>query len=201
MTLSSYVPNLELFLQKLYTDTDPTVDALSESVSVLSQQVSILNASNATQINVVKGVQNISSITLIAISGLSLQLSANRTYQIEGQLVHQMLVGAPNTMQLGLSTGALTFAAAGGQWQGGVSVANNEGVIGAVIEHGTWNAGTFGAVTYSVLVPADQVLTKLDGIIGVSATGGTLQIKAAVSVATQTLQIRKGSFLRAYVLI
>ena len=175
------------------------VSAMSTRVDVISQQVSVISAGlGAPQLKVVGTEQSVSGTALVKISGLSVALAANGIYQIDGYLMHAM--SAASTFGFAVSNATATFQNATLRWLGNISIvaAGVSGLNSNVAAAGWMNEAGFGSVTYSAITGGTVNLgTQLAGIVAVSTTGGTLQIKAKAG-SQGVLTIRKGSFVRAY---
>jgi hypothetical protein len=146
---------------------------------------------------VIGNLQGVSATgaTGIKVSGLSCSVAANGVYQLEAQMLYSTS-GTVNVHGFGLSTSGATFGAVGGTWLDQVSITNSPGGSAQLA------AGTFNAINspqISVLPGTTGVLAqaKMDALVVVSTTGGTIRVKARVSVTTAPINIVRG-FLRAY---
>lgn len=184
------------------------VDTISQAVSVLSQQVSVLSQAHsvlsqahsalsqahsvlsagigAVQIKVVTGAQVISALTPgTAISGLSAALAAAATYQIDGHIVYNMSVAGGVTFVVTAPVSA-------------AQVVRGQLVAGASLSVREWaNQQGF---PWSVSVSPTTVSIfgcKIDGVVKTSAAV-TMQLFAFLSGGGTDLNIKAGSYLRAY---
>lgn len=167
--------------------------ALSQSISVLSQQVSVMSAGlGGVQMQVVGGIQGVSSIAAggIAISGLSASVTSAATYRVEGLILYQMSAADAFGVALTFPAGTLANFELWG--------ANAMGVSAPLTATGNEDAS--GSIVYSaiVAVATSTLGVHLDGQFVTSATAGTIQVLARVSATTKPANIQRGSFLRAY---
>ena len=182
------------------------VDTISNAVSVLSQQVSVLSQSQSVlsqalsvlsqafsalsaglgtvQLRTASNAQVISGTTTTKISGLSVSCGASGIYEIAGKILYNMSVANGVLFNLSGNTSTLVMGArlTGGQAISSREVANQQGF--------PWQI-SLQPTTVSIFV------VTIDGIINTSAAV-TLQAFAWASAAGADINIKKGSFLRAY---
>jgi hypothetical protein len=173
---------------------------LTSAHNVVSNAVSILNAGLApggVQMKVVGDGQSISGTSPVKISGLSVSVAASGIYEIQAMLMHSM--SGVSIFGHVMSNSATTFANAALGWVGNLSVGTGVSAISTLVQARGWfNEAGFGSVTYSVLATNNGNLqTRLNGIIAVSTTGGSLQLKTKAG-ASGCITIKPGSFLRAF---
>jgi hypothetical protein len=82
---------------------------------------------------------------------------------------------------------------------GNLSVGTGVSAISTTVKAAGWfNEAGFGSVTYSVLATNNGNLgTELKGLVAMSTTGGTIQVKAKAG-ASGTITMKAGCILRAY---
>ena len=161
------------------------VSVLSQQVSTLSQAVSVISAGlGGVQLKVASNAQVISGTATVAISALSAVVTSAAVYQIDATVVFNMSVA--NGIIFNLS--GPVSATIAGKFQVGTGVSSLS----------TENFQAFPA-TISVLPSTTSIFTcKLDGVLRTSATAGTLQLYALASAAGADINIRRGSYFRAY---
>lgn len=165
---------------------------LSLAASALSTAISAISASmGGFQIRMVSGGnQGISATGLTDVSGLSLSMAAGGVYQVEAYIINRM--SASNVYKFGLSFPVMQSAQAAGFWQGGISVGNNTSV-----RLGVFNDTGSNSVTLSIAAAVGTFPITLEGLFVVSV-GGTLQVMAAVSSGAAPIEIKPGSYIKAY---
>jgi hypothetical protein len=177
-----------------FGETSTTVSALSSQISVLQSAVNTLSdqvsAAGGFQQKMVQDIQGISATGLTNISGLSVVLSAGNFYKIEAMIINRMSVA--NTYKFGATFPAMVSAEATGVWKGAISIGNNTSV-----RNGVFNHTASGSVTYSIAAAAAILPIMFDGLFHASATG-SFQIQAAVSASGSPIEIRAGSYIKAY---
>ena len=162
------------------------VSVLSQAHSVLSQAFSSLSAGLGTvQLKVVGNAQIISGTTTTKISGLSVACAAAAIYQVEAQVLHNISVASGVLFNVSGTTSALsTFA---GDWDAGSNVSVR------TREH-------FQNFPWTISIPAggtSTYTTRLNAIVKTSAAF-TIQMYALASAAGQDINIKPGSYIRAY---
>ena len=162
------------------------VSVLSQAHSVLSQAFSALSAGIGTvQQKVVSNTQTISGTVTVAISALSAVIAANGVYQIDGAILFNMSVA--DTVKFNLSGTTSAAVVAGGHFE----VAT--GTSARVLE----NFQAFPWTVSATVATTSTFTAKIDAIIAASAAF-TLQAFALASAAGNDINIKKGSYLRAY---
>jgi hypothetical protein len=146
---------------------------------------------------VIAGAQSVSATTLTKISGLSVSAAASGVYQIDAFLLHAMSGVSVYGFGLSINTGTLAQAAL--RFFGNLSIGTGISALSTTVAQAGWfNETGFGSVTYSVLATqAGNLGTELRGLVVMSTTGGTLQLKAKAG-ASGVITMQKGSFVRAY---
>lgn len=191
-----------------------SVSVLSNAVSVISQQVSVLSQAHSAlsqahsalsvahdtlsnvvsvisagiggvQLKVVTGAQIISGTTTTKISGLSVSCGAAAIYQVEGQLVFNMSVA--QGININTSGTTSTLAVVGGRYATGVGVSTVS----------SDNVQQFPWITSVTPTTTSIFVSKLDAVLKTSAAF-TIQMMAFVSAAGADMNIKAGSFIRAY---
>ena len=167
-----------------------THDTLSQAHSVLSNIVSVISAGlGGVQLKVVAGTQLISALVTTAISGMSAVLAAGATYQIDGNIIYNMSVAGGVIFNISGTTSAPTGAA---RMQAATLVA------GGSLSAREWaNQQGFPWVCSVSPTTVSIFTVKLDAVVKTSAAF-TLQAFALLSGAGTDLNIRIGSYLRAF---
>lgn len=189
------------------------VSVLSQAVSVLSQTVSVISAGlGGVQMRYVSTANTIAGSGISNISGLSISLAANATYQVEGQILYN--ISAISTPGIGFGMSYPTMAAAHGRWEGDFGSVNNpQWVFG----NSTFSANPAGnrAVAYwmesannaqtGVIIlsalsapPASAGRTywaKVEGLFNTSAAG---TMAVVIREPQSQVVILKGSYIRAF---
>jgi hypothetical protein len=171
--------------------------ALSAKIVTLSQTVSVISAGfGGMQMKVVQSDQAaLSATALTKISGLSVSAAAAGIYQIEAILLQQMSAASVIGYGMSLATGTVKHAAF--TWLGVLSQSVSTISVGNV-QYGSFNEAGFGSITYSAIHTTNTTrLTKLEGVVAMSTTGGTLQLKTRVGT-TGVIILKQGSFVRAF---
>ena len=163
---------------------------LSQAHSVLSQAHSVLSAGiGLVQIKVVSNTQTLSATTSTKLSGLSADLSAAAVYQIDGKIIYNLSVAGGVTFGITAAVSAAQPAGArlmAGQALSSREVAHQQGF--------PWLISTTPATTSTFILTIDGVVKT-----SAAATGaGALQVYAFLSAAGTDLNIKAGSYLRAY---
>lgn len=199
-----------------YTSALDRLSALSTQVTSADNAISAAQAAtSAAQAATSAAVQTISlglggvqmgvmttgvvstSAALAKISGLSISLAANGLYQIQGAII----ASGASTIGFAVSTSGATYTHAALRWIAQLSTANTFGasaLSGTNTQIGQFDNAGFGSITLSGLAGTGVRLTTLDGIIVVSTTGGTIQIKAKGGATNAVNNIMKGSYIRAH---
>lgn len=173
------------------------ITSVNAAVTSINQLLSVISAGmGTTQLKVVGGVQGVSATGGIKISGLSASVAASGVYQLEAVILYSTS-GTVNVYALGMSTSGATFGPIGGSWEAAVSIINN------AMTSATYVVGNFNAINgtqLSVLPGTTGVASfaRMNAVVVISTTGGTLRLKGRVSAAAAPLNIMKGSFFRAY---
>lgn len=167
------------------TSVDTRVNTVSQQVSVLSQAASVLSAGLGTvQLKVASNAQIISGTTTTKISGLSASVASAAIYQIEGNVLFNMSV--VDTTLFNISGPATTSVRL--KWQIGKDQSSQ------VVQH----VQAFGDNASATISTVSAYTAKLDGVIVTGAAAGTVQLFAFASAAGADINIKKGSYLRAY---
>lgn len=179
------------------TSVDARLNTVSNELSVLTASVLAISAGlGFPQMKVVTNVQGISATAGIKISGLSCAVVAGGIYQLDAKLLYSTS-GTVNTIKFGMSTSGATFGGLAGQWMCNVSAINNTLTSTGVVV-GNFNGMAINQVSFIPGTTGIVAMARLNALIVISTTGGTLRLKGAVSVTTAPLNIMKGSYLRAY---
>jgi len=142
---------------------------------------------------------SVSSTTLLKVTGLSVSVAAAGVYQIDGYFI--WAASALSIVGYGLSLQTGTISKAKLRWLGNVFATGNQP---ASIQISTglrsyqlaWmNSASFGSISYSANMSVGGQV-ELKGIVAMSTTGGTIQVKTRVGAGVQTVQ--QGSYLRAF---
>jgi hypothetical protein len=201
--------------------TGPTIDALSNEISIVESvinnvsalapggaaQVGLQNAINAlsnrisaipggaTSVNPTRYVSvanTLTTATLTGISGLTTSVSAGVIYQIEGRIMYSVSAATGNSFGMVWPTANRVA----GQWIGGISVSTTGASTFSTLAIGDFDTGDSNSVVWSAIVGAVGLhFIKVDGIID-AQTGGAIYPVARSSVATNTLVIARGSYFR-----
>ena len=162
------------------------LDTVSQAHSALSNIVSVISAGlGGVQLRAVANSQIISGTTTTKVSGLSISCAAAATYQIEGQFLHNISAADAVIFNISGTTSALsTFA---GDFDAGsnVSVRTRE---------------NFQNFPWTISIPAggtSTYTTRVNAVVKTSAAF-TIQVYALASVAGKDINIKPGSYLRAY---
>ena len=165
---------------------------LSNAISVISQQVSVISAGlGGLQLRVVSLAQGVSSTAAagIAVSGLSISVAAGGIYQVDGKIMYRM--SAADALGIILNFPAMVFAA------GTVKGSNLLTQLTSVVV-GTFDEGASNSVIFSAIMSTTSTaIATLDAIFNVSAAG-TIQLNARVSATANPVSVLAGSYLRAY---
>lgn len=168
-------------LSVLGTISSPTIDTLSNAISVLSA---------AWQTGFVHTAQTISTGDLTAISGLSVSLAASTVYAIDG-VINYAVLSALQPIGFGATFPAMVTLV------GALEAVATPGQTGTPIV-GTMEEGDSGAVTLSVVPTTTSTAFVRYGIEVLTSTAGTFQLQVLASaVASGAATIRKGSWIRA----
>ena len=180
-------------------DISARVSVLSQAVSVISQQVSVLSQAHSVlsqafsavsaglgtvQLKVAGDAQVISGTTTTKISGLSASVTSAAIYQIDGNVLFNM--SAVDTALFNVSGPASTSVRL--RWEIGKDQSSQ------VVQF----VQTFGDNASATISTTSAYTAKLEGVIVTGATAGTVQLYAFASVAAKDINIKKGSYLRAY---
>lgn len=154
------------------------------------------------QMRQVTGAQVISATGFTNVSGMSLSIAANGTYQVEGMVLWttSILTGTKFgfTFPTAVSRGAVQarcitsiYGAGAINWASANNANGNIQAAGFSTTATTWisTAGGASAATYNVII---------EGLFTNGANAGTMQLQAAQSATGGGVQILAGSFLRAY---
>lgn len=163
---------------------------LSVAHDTLSNVVSVISAGlGGVQMKVVATAQTISAVTTTLISALSAVLVAGATYQIDGNIVYNMSVAGGVIFNISGTTSAPS---------GNARVQAAQLVAGASLSAREWaNQQGFPWVVSLAPTTVSIFACKIDGIVKTSAAF-TLQAFALLSGAGTDLNIKAGSYLRAF---
>jgi hypothetical protein len=178
-------------------------DVTSDKVSVLSQVLSVFKAGIApggAAMGYASTTNTITGSAVTNISGLSVPLAAGGVYEVQARLLMQM----SDITAIGFGLSYPQLAAAGFKWRARFSAApgsalSTTGMLETYVMESAAAANTnavhisIPTATYTSGGPAYIVF--LDGILEASASG-TLQVVA--KQLSDSIVIRKGSFLRVY---
>mgnify|MGYP001579874528 FL=1 len=161
------------------------VSVLSQAHSVLSQAMSVLSAGLGTvQLKVVSNAQVISGTTTTKISGLSCSVASAAVYQLDGNILFNMSVA--DTVLFNLS-GTVSTAVA-------VKVVIGKDQSSQVVQ----NLQAFGTNASATISTTSLYMAKIDGVIVTEDAAGTVQLYTFASAAGNDINIKKGSYLRAF---
>jgi hypothetical protein len=174
-------------------------NTLSQGISVISQQVSVLSAGLVPfQVRTISAADvGISATALTPVTGLSASVTGSGAiYQVNGILLLQMSVA--NTIGIGLTFPGMKQAGGfirGMQviTQGGDSYSTTRGMQAVFNETGS------ASIIFSVTIATGTNTTfpiKIDGLF-VTSTAGTIQVAARASATTSPLTFKVGSYLQA----
>lgn len=175
-------------------DTSITLEP-GDSITLVSDGANTFEKISEGRLTAVRsvsaGTQSIAVSTLTDISGLSLALSADKSYEVKSFIA--ISVDPNQLVRFSLSFPAMKTATA--RWRYSRDVDNNSIERTGVVT----NLGS-GSITLSVDYTTgtlDQQPIQLDGIFLVS-TSGTMQVAAAIgNVAVPALHILPGSYIKA----
>ncbi len=161
------------------------LDTVSQGHSVLSQAFSVLSAGLGTvQIRIASNAQVISGTTTAKISGLSVSCGASGVYAVEGKIVYNMSVAGGLIFNISGTTSTLV--------QGARLVA------GGSLSAREWaNQQQFPWVCSLSPTTTSIFVCQVDALINTSAAF-TIQAFALASAAGTDINIKKGSYLRAF---
>jgi hypothetical protein len=148
-----------------------------------------------------KVVQNLQSISLSAdtlISGLEISVAAAGAYQIEAMILHNVSAISATGYRLGLVASGMTQANANGNWQGISALVVSTGAAAIAMVNQPFNGLTSAFFSVVSAGTAAVVMTKLEALVVLSTTGGSLKLTGRTTITTTSLYIYKGSFIRAY---
>jgi archaellum component FlaC len=174
------------------------VSALSAAIVVLSNQVS---AAGGFQQKVVQGTQSISTSALTQISGLSVSVAANGAYKIEAYLIYNVSAISASGYNLALVASGLTQQTANGNWQFTSAQPVSTGGTAIALVNQPFNGLSGAAISVTSAGTAQLTFSKLEAIVVASTTGGTLVIQGKTTVASNSLYIYKGSYIKAFKII
>lgn len=213
----SVLSNQVSVLSQIHSALSQAVSVISQQVSVISVQVaSAISLHNALsnvvslvsvrldtisnivssygrtgQLLVVANTQGVSSTAAagVAISGLSIALSAGGVYQVNGLILYQM--SAADAFGVSFTFPGMVVA------HGEIEGANATGVSTPL--NATFNEDASNSIVYSavVAVAVSTIAVKFNALFAVS-TAGTLQANARVSATTKPANILKGSHIRSF---
>lgn len=185
------------------SDITSNVAALSVRQDTNSNTISVINAGlGGVQLKVVTTSQLVSAqgftSTNSKISGLSVSAAANGIYQLDGFIMFNMSGASTHGFGVSIQTGTLKNAAL--RWLGNMSIvaAGVSGLNSNIAAAGWFNDTGFGSVTYSAIAGGTTNLgIELKGLVQMSTTGGTLQLKAKAG-GSGVVNIKEGSYIRAF---
>jgi hypothetical protein len=99
---------------------------------------------------------------------------------------------------LALAASGFTQATANGTWQGTSAMVVSTGGLGVALVNQPFNG--LSNASFSVLSAGTAAINMAEfkGLIVASATGGTLVVQARTTVGTNSLNIYKGSYIKAF---
>ena len=199
----------------------PTIDALSNAISVVSttvatvsalapggvSQVGLQNAINAlsNRISAIPGggasvnptryvsiANTLNTAALVGLSGMTVSVSAGVIYEIEGRIMYSVSAATGNAFGLVWPTANRVA----GIWAGGTSVNQTGASTFSTMAFGDFDTGDSNSAVWSAIVGAVGLhFIKVDGIIDAQNTGAIYPV-ARSSAAGNTLIIARGSYFK-----
>ena len=187
-------------LSQAFSVISNNVSVLSNQVSVLSQQVSVLSQAHSVlsqafsvvsaglgipTMKVVTNTQTISGTVTTQISGLSVVLAAGKVFEYEAGILFNMSVA--DTVKFNVSGTTSTVPPQGGRWTVGTGISATQ----------TENFQGFPGGVSATAATTSVFFAELHGMVKTSASF-TLALFAWASAAAKDINIKAGSWLRAY---
>jgi hypothetical protein len=201
--------------------TSPTIDTLSNEISIIesvinnvsaiapggASQVGLQNAINAlsNRISAIPGgaasanptryvsvANTLNTNALTGLSGLTVSVSAGVIYQIEGRIMYSVSAATGNAFGMVWPTANRVA----GVWAGGISVNETGASTFSTMAFGNFDTGDSNSAVWSAAVGITGLhFIQVNGIIDAQNTGAIFPV-ARSSAAANTLVIARGSYFR-----
>jgi hypothetical protein len=178
-------------------------DAVSNQISVISQQVSVLSAllvkvqgQNMVRTTTVELSNIVSGATMVDIAGTTVSVSAGGYYEYRAML--NVGCSVANTFRFGITFPAMVANGAGGFIFAAASVGTSAGesVTGGRIQY--FDDDGSGSVVMSITKGATSASPLYIQANFAASANGNIILMGATSISTSNLKINPGSFVRLF---